>query len=94
MSLFKIVLFGAAVLTSFACTVLLFRGYRRRHIRLLMWSGLCFGGLTINNVVLFLDLVVFPDIDLRLIRLVSALIGMLFLLYAFIGDTDEMGDPL
>jgi hypothetical protein len=94
MSLLKIVLFGAAVLTSFSCTVLLFRGYRRRHIRLLMWSALCFGGLTINNVVLFLDLVIFPDIDLRPIRLISALVGMLFLLYAFIGDTDEMGDPL
>jgi hypothetical protein len=94
MNLFKIVLFGAAVLTSFACTILLFRGYRRRRIRLLMWSALCFAGLTINNVVLFLDLVIFPDIDLRSIRLVSALAGMLFLLYAFIGDTDGMGDPL
>jgi hypothetical protein len=94
MSLFKILLFGAAVVTSFACSVLLFRGYRRRRIRLLMWSALCFAGLTINNVVLFLDLVIFPDIDLRPLRLISALGGMLFLLYAFIGDTDEMGDPL
>jgi hypothetical protein len=56
MNLFKIVLFGAAVLTSLTCTVLLFRGYKRRRIRFLMWSGFCFGGLTINNVVLFLYL--------------------------------------
>jgi hypothetical protein len=42
----------------------------------------------------FFCILVFPDIDLRLIRLVSALVGMLFLLYAFIWDTDEMGAPL
>lgn len=88
MNLFKIALYGVAVLTSFACAVLLFRGYARRGIRLLMWSGLCFAGLTVNNIVLFLDLVVFPDVDLRLVRLVSALVGMLFLLYGFIWDAD------
>jgi hypothetical protein len=94
MSVFKVILFAAAVLSSFLCTVLLIRGYRRRHVRLLMWSAFCFAGLTINNVALFLDLVIFPDLDLRLIRLTSALIGMLFLLYGFVWDTDDMGDPL
>jgi uncharacterized protein DUF5985 len=55
-------------LASSACALLLFRGYLRRRIRLLMWSGICFIGLTINNVALFIDLVVFPDLDLRLAR--------------------------
>jgi hypothetical protein len=90
MNIFKIVLYGAAVLTSLSCTVLLFRGYTRRRIRLLMWSSVCFAGLTVNNVALFLDLVIFPATDLRLVRLIFALIGMLFLLYAFIWDADEM----
>jgi hypothetical protein len=94
MNILKIALYSTAVFTSLFCTVLLFRGYRQRHIRLLMWSGLCFTGLTINNVVLFIDLIVFPQIDLRLIRLISALVGMLFLLYALIWDIDEMGKPL
>jgi Family of unknown function (DUF5985) len=87
---FKIGLLSAAVLTSCACTVLLFRAYRRRHIRLLMWSSICFAGLTLNNVALFVDLVIFPQIDLRLARVICALIGMLCLLYAFIWDVDEM----
>jgi hypothetical protein len=50
--------------------------------------------LTINNIALFLDLVIFPEVDLRLLRLGAAMVGMLFLLYGFVGDTDEMGDPL
>jgi hypothetical protein len=84
----KIILYTVAVLSSLACTVLLFRGFARRRVRLLMWSAICFAGLTVNNVVLFLDLVVFPEVDLRLARLVPALIGMIFLLYGFIWDAE------
>lgn len=85
---FKIALYLLAVFSSGACAVLLFRGYSRRRLRLLMWSAVCFVGLTINNVALFVDLVVFPEIDLRLARLIPALIGMTLLLYGFIWDTD------
>jgi uncharacterized protein DUF5985 len=84
----KIALYLVAVLSSGACALLLFRGYRRRRVRLLMWSGICFIGLTINNVALFVDLVVFPDLDLRVARLIPALIGMTLLLYGFVWDSD------
>jgi hypothetical protein len=84
----KIALYLVAVLSSGACALLLFRGYLRRRIRLLMWSGICFIGLTVNNVALFVDLVVFPDLDLRLARLIPALIGMTLLLYGFVWDSD------
>jgi hypothetical protein len=84
----KIALYVIAVLSSGACALLLIRGYLRRRVRLLMWSGICFIGLTINNVALFVDLVVFPTIDLRLARLIPALIGMTLLLYGFIWDSD------
>ena len=85
---FKIALYLLAMFSSGACAVLLFRGYSRRRLRLLMWSAVCFVGLTINNVALFVDLVVFPEIDLRLARSIPALIGMTLLLYGFIWDTD------
>jgi hypothetical protein len=84
----KLTLYAVCVLSSTACTVLLFRGYVKRRVRLLMWSAICFAALSVNNVLLFVDLVLFPDIDLRLPRLVSALIGMLFLLYGFIWDVE------
>ena len=64
--------------------------YRQNGVRLLLWSTLCFVGLTINNVLLFFDLVVFPtEIDLRYWRLSASLVGLLFLLYGFIWDTGE-----
>ena len=85
---FKIALYALAVLSSGTCAIILFRAYARTHVRLLMWSGICFFGLTLNNIALFADLIVFPHIDLRLVRQIPALIGMTFLLYGFICDTD------
>jgi hypothetical protein len=89
MDLFKIVLYLLAALTSIACMVLLFRGYARSGARLLLWSALCFVGLSVNNVLLFFDFVIFPtQVDLRPWRLVAALAGALFLLYAFIWEAE------
>lgn len=88
MNLFKALLYISAILSSLACTVLLFRGYARRRIPLMMWSAICFAGLTLNNVALFLDLVIFPDINLRLWRLAPALAGLFALLYGFISDAE------
>lgn len=84
----KIVLYVLATLTCFGCTLLLFREFAKRRSRLLLWSALCFVGLTVNNVLLFVDLVLLPSLDLRLYRLIAALIGMLFLLYGFIWEAE------
>jgi hypothetical protein len=77
-----------APLTSVACMVLLFRAYAVNGVRLLLWSALCFVFLSVNNALLFFDLVVFPDIDLRIYRLAAALAGVLFLLYGFIWEAE------
>jgi hypothetical protein len=76
-----------AVLACLACTVLLFRGYAASGLRLLLWSALCFVCLTLNNVLLFVDLPVFTELDLRPYRLVAALAGLLFLIYGFIAES-------
>lgn len=89
MEVFKFLLFLLAGLTSFGCMVLLFRGYARTGVRLLLWSGLCFIFLTANNVLLFVDAVVWPtQVDLRLYRLGAALAGVVCLLYAFIWEAE------
>lgn len=72
--------------TALACSLLLLRGYGRSRLRLLLWCGLCFLALTLDNVVLFMDLVVFPDIDLSLVSVLSALVGVLLLLYGLIWE--------
>jgi Family of unknown function (DUF5985) len=77
-----------AVLTSLACTVLLFRAYADTALRLLLWSALCFVCLTVNNGLLFFDLVVFPDINLRAYRISAALAGVVCLLYGFLWEAE------
>jgi hypothetical protein len=77
-----------AALTSLGCMLLLFRAYAANGLRLLLWSALCFVCLTANNTLLFFDLAVFPDVDLRAYRLGAALAAVLCLLYAFIGETE------
>ena len=73
--------------TSIACAVLLLREYWRSRMRLLFWSGLCFAGLALNNVVLFVDLVIIPSVDLSLVRSGSALIAMLVLLFGLVWES-------
>jgi hypothetical protein len=87
MQAFNFVLTALAVLTCLACTVLLFRGYARSGLRLLLWSALCFVFFSVNNLILFFDFQ-FPEVDLRPYRLVSALAGLAFLLYGFIFDSE------
>jgi Family of unknown function (DUF5985) len=77
-----------AAITSLACMVLLFRGYAATGVRLLLWSALCFVCLTLNNSLLFVDLVIFPDLDLRGFRLAASLAGVLFLLYGFVWEAE------
>ena len=88
MQAFNFALYVLAALTSIACTAFLVRGYLRDRARLLLWSALCFVGLSVNNVLLFVDLVVFVDVDLRPWRLAAALAGLLFLLYGFIWEDE------
>ena len=86
---FKFALYLLAALTSVSCMLRLFRGYASTGARLLLWSALCFVGLSVNNVLLFFDFVIFPtQVDLRPWRLVAALAGVVFLLYAFIWEAE------
>jgi hypothetical protein len=74
-------------LTSTACAFLLLRGYARSRVRLLLWSGLCFAGLALNNVLLVVDKRVVPEMDLSVWRTIPALAGVAILLYGFVWDT-------
>ncbi len=75
-------------LTSLACAILLYRGYRRSRTRLLFWSSLCFAGLVVNNVLLFVDLAVTgPEIDLKLWRSSVALVALGLLVYGLVEES-------
>ena len=73
-------------LTSLFCAVLLFRSYRRQRTKLLMWSTLCFVGLAINNVLLVLDLLVVPDVDLSIVRTGTAFVAISLLVIGLLWE--------
>lgn len=73
--------------TSVLCAVLLFRGFRASRTPLLFWSSLCFSGLAVNNVLLFVDLIVVPEIDLSLLRRGVALVSMMVLLVGLVWES-------
>lgn len=81
------VVYALCALTSIACAWLLLRGYARTRVRLLLWSGLCFTGLALNNILLFIDVRMLPDVDLSIIRTIPAVAGMLLLLYGLVWET-------
>lgn len=78
-------------LTSAACAWLLGRSYQNSRAPLLLWSSISFTFLALNNLVLVLDLVVWPSpsVDLRLPRLLLALAASCSLLFAFIWKVEE-----
>lgn len=75
------------MLTGAGCALLLLRQWTRRRTRLLLWVALCFVGLALNNLLLFIDMVVFgPEIDLSLVRQAPAVLGVGLLLYGLVWD--------
>lgn len=80
--------YSLCALTALLCTVLLLSGYLRSRYRLLLWSGLCFAGLTLNNMLLVMDKILFPDIDFSLARSLAALCAMTILLFGLIWEAE------
>lgn len=87
--LFPTIVYTLCFLTSTACAWFLARNYVRTRARLLLWSALCFGLLGLNNLVVILDMLIFPDIDFRLYRLLLALAAVVVLLFGFVWDLEE-----
>jgi hydrogenase/urease accessory protein HupE len=75
--------------TSVGCAGLLWRAYRQRGARLLLWSSVCFAGLAINNILLFADLVLVPAVDLSTWRAGLGLGALLVLVFGLVWDTRE-----
>ena len=75
-----------SALISLASAVLLLRSFARTRASLLFWAGLCFAGLTLNNVMLFVDEVLVTDTDLATWRAVPALAGTLVLVYGLVWE--------
>ena len=83
------VVYALGALITLLCSVLLFRGYHQGRQRLLLWSALCFAGLTFSNVLVFVDLVILPtQVSLYQLRLGAAAFAMCLLLYGLVWESE------
>ena len=72
--------------TSVTSAWLLWRAARKGGVRLLFWSSLCFFGMAVNNLLLYVDLIVGPQWDLSVPPNAANLVALLLLCYGLIWD--------
>ena len=75
-------------LFSLVCAALLLRSYRVSPSHLLFWSGICFSFMAVNNIILFVDLVIFPQVEFNgaLIRTICSASAGSVLLFGLIWE--------
>lgn len=84
---FEGVVYALCTATSGLCACLLLRAYSRSRSALLIWSALCFALLTINNVLVFTDIMILPAaIDLSVPRVATSLAAAGVLVLGFVWD--------
>lgn len=81
-------IYGLCALTALLCAWLLLQSWRRSGYKLLLWSGLCFAGLTASNLLLIADKLLFSTVDLLPLRLATGMIALMLLLYGLIWDAE------
>lgn len=82
------IVYTLCVCTCLTCALLLWRAYRKNHLRLLLWSALCFLILGIANLLLFADLIIYPGVSLLSLRSSVTLCALLVLLYGLIFESN------
>ena len=74
--------------TCLLCAILLMRAYAQTKVRLLFWSSLCFLGLLVDNILLYVDVVVVPDVNLVIWRKLPGLIATLMLVFGLVWESE------
>jgi hypothetical protein len=82
------VVYLLCAVTSALCAFLLLRSFGRSRLRLLLWSGVCFVGLAVNNALLVVDRLVIEERDLSTLRLIPAAVGIAALVYGLIWEAE------
>jgi Family of unknown function (DUF5985) len=82
----EVTIYMLCVITSLLCAWLLARAYLRAKTKLLVCSALCFALLAVNNLVLAVDVMLLPNVDLSILQLLTSLAAVMVLLYAFVWE--------
>ncbi len=86
---FPAAVYTLCFLTSSACAFLLGRNFLRTGARLLLWSALCFLFLGLNNLLVIVDLLIIPELNLTLLRVALSLVAVSLILFGLIWDIEE-----
>jgi hypothetical protein len=81
-------IYGLCTILSLAIAVMLWRQHRRSPTRMIYWTALCFTGLALSNLVLVVDKLVFPDLDLRVLRHSISLLSIGLLLFGLVYEDE------
>ena len=73
-------------LTSLSCCLLLIRSYRRSRSKVLLWTAACFVLLAIDNLLVVFDLILLPNVDLSVPRLLATLLAASTLIIGFVWE--------
>lgn len=79
--------FALSAITAVLCSGLLMRGYWHNGVRLLLWAGICFAALALENIVLIVN--EYVTADLTVLRLLIPLFGVVALLYGLLWESDS-----
>jgi hypothetical protein len=81
------VLYLLCAAMSLTVAAMLLRQYLRVRTRLVLWSFLCFTGLAVNNVLVYIDLVMYTGVDLSVYRSAAGAAGMLMMVYGLVWES-------
>ena len=86
--MFEPLVYATCFLTSAGCAWLLLSSYRRHRQGLLLWSAFCFCLLAFNSLLVFIDIILLPNVSLLSLRLATNLLAVSVLLYGFVWESE------
>ena len=75
--------------TSLVVAAMLLRQYLKVRTRLVLWSFICFTGLAANNVLVYIDLVLYTGVDLSVYRTAAGAAGMVMMVYGLVWEAHK-----
>jgi len=75
--------------TAGICAFLLLLNYARTRVRLLLWTGLCFGLLAANALAVIFDMLIIQSVSLQLLRAFLSLAAVTVMLFGLIWDMED-----
>ena len=85
---FEAVVYFLCFAGSGLCAYLLVTAFLRSREKLLLWSAICFCLLAANNLLVFIDIIVLPDVNLTAWRTLTSLAAVSVLIYGFIWEVE------